>query len=85
MYTGGTSDSGAIDSTLLELLEYLEILNKKWDGIFAQMVSLHLECVQYNIVVDANTNDLCQQENRQPDNHDVLYCRIANSSLAIRM
>ena len=41
---------------------------------------LHLECVQYRIVVHANANDL--QEKPQPDDGHILNCRIPHSTLA---
>ncbi|KIM54672.1 hypothetical protein SCLCIDRAFT_1152246 [Scleroderma citrinum Foug A] len=44
---------------------------------------LHMECVQYNIAVHAKTNNL--QEKPQLDDSDVLYCRIPDSILAIRI
>ena len=43
------------------LLDYLERYNRGWDRIIAssQMEEfLHLECVQYDVVVHTNTNDL---------------------------
>ena len=49
---------GATEDTLLD---YLERYNRGWDRIIAssQMEEfLHLECVQYNVVVHTNTNDL---------------------------
>ena len=44
---------------------------------------LHLECVQHNIVVYANTDDF--QEKPELDDPDVLYCWIPDSVLAIHI
>ena len=45
---------------------------------------LHLECVQHNIVsIYANTDDF--QEKPELDDPEVLYCRIPDSVLAIRI
>ncbi|KAL4071333.1 hypothetical protein V8B97DRAFT_2007299 [Scleroderma yunnanense] len=52
------------------LLEHLEILNKKWDEVLVQVSNGRLPLLG---------------EKPRLDDNDVLYCRIPNSNLAIRV